>query len=360
MPDIRPYLERLDSLLGPERTAEVLERHRRICTLHPVDRPPLVINVSDVPDWPRYDIDLAFNDRDMMLLNELRPIYGGALVGDDRLNTVRANLGVGIVASLFGCAIRLTHDAMPWVDALDDAEAIRRIVRAGVPDLEGGLWPRVAEYQDYFRARLGEYPNLRQGVRLSMCDMQGPFSIAHLVWGHNIYYAVVDEPELVAQFMEVVTETYLRFIAQERAAAQADAEFTEFIDMLAPGKVLIREDSATNLSAAMYERFCLPYVQRTLDAFPGSVHYCGAGHQFFDQVAACTNLLGMNFGNPERQDPACIRSLIDRGIVVFGWNLWPLDERLSSAPTGLSIGVSVRTVDEGKRLREAALAQAVP
>jgi uroporphyrinogen-III decarboxylase len=313
-----------------------------------VDRIPLAFLVDAPPSWERFRIDEAFRVPDLMLINELRPIYASALVGDDRTHTVRANFGVGILPSLFGCEIKLTYDAMPWVESLNDREAIRRIVKAGPPDTRGGLWPRVEECQQYFVARIGEYSNLSKCVSLSMCDMQGPFSIAHLVWGNDIYYAVVDEPALVTAFLEVVTDTYIRFIAQERVTAGADEDFTEFLNVLVPGKVLIREDSATNLSPHMYETFCLPYIQRTLDVLPGGIHYCGKGHQFFDLVRACRNLTSMNFGNPELQDVARIRDLIDARIAVVSWNGWPLARDLENVKTGLSIGVSVGTVDEAK------------
>jgi len=357
MIDIRPWLDKLDGALDPAHAAAADDRQCRACTFQPVDRLPLVIGVGDVPGWPRHEIDRAFYDRDLMLMNELRPIYASALIGDNRANTIRANFGVGIIASLFGCGIRLTHDAMPWVDALGDVDAIRRIVRSGPPDMHGGLWPRIAECQDYFHVRLAEYPNLRRCVRLSMCDMQGPFSIAHEVWGNGIWYAAADEPELVDAFMEVVTETYLRFIEQERVAAGAAEDFTEFISALMPGKVMIREDSAINLSPAMYERFCRPYIQRVLDQWPGGIHYCGAGHQIFGMVAEYRNLLAMNFGNASMQRPELVRSrLVDRGIAVVGWNDWPPADAIASAPTGVSLETSVEALDDGRRLWESFLA----
>ena len=348
--DLEPFLERADSVLDPARSREVYARQRNACRFGEPGTLPIAFVVDDLPGWKRFRIDEAFGNPDLMLANELRSVYGSALVGDDRIGTLRANFGVGILPSLFGCAIRLTFDAMPWVESFDSRDAIKKIVANGVPDLRGGLWPKVDEFQNYALSRIKDYPSLHSSVRLSMCDMQGPFSIAHLVWGNDIYYAVVDEPSLVSDFLEVVTETYVQFIRQEREATSADEDFTEFLNVLVPGKVLIREDSATNLSPAMYKRYCLPYIQKTLNVFPGGVHYCGAGHQFFDLVTACDNLTCVNFGNPELQYPEKVKALIDRRIAVIGWGVWPLDPLLASERTGLTLGVPVPGVEEGTRI----------
>ncbi|HPC45048.1 MAG TPA: uroporphyrinogen decarboxylase family protein [Candidatus Latescibacteria bacterium] len=350
--NIEPYLMRLNDVFDPERSSKSVERQKNVCLFRKSDRLPVAFVLDEVPGWERIRLDEAYACPELMLLNELRPIYGSALVGDDRANTIRANFGVGILPSLFGCEIKLTYDAMPWVEPLNNREAIAKIVSAGAPDLRGGLWARIEEFQEFAIAQLADFPALRSGIRLSMCDMQGPFSIAHLVWGNDIYYAVVDDPDLVRDFLELVTDVYIRFVRQEREATKADDEFTEFLNVLVPGKILIREDSATNLSPAMYEEFCLPYIQKTLDAFPGGVHYCGAGHQFFELVAGCRNLTAMNFGNPEMQRPERVRSLAARGIAVVGWGLWPLDHPLDELETGISLGISVHDVDEGKRIME--------
>ena len=41
--------------------------------------------------------------------------------------------------------------------------------------------------------------------------------ICELMWGEDLFYAMYDEPELVAAVMQLITDTYMRFMERWQA-----------------------------------------------------------------------------------------------------------------------------------------------
>lgn len=65
------------------------------------------------------------------------------------------------------------------------------------------------------------------------------------------------------------------------------------------GKVVIRNDSAVNISKEMYLEFVQPYDERILKEFgSGSIHYCGRGDQWIFEMMETEGMEVMNFGHP--------------------------------------------------------------
>jgi len=295
--DLLAYLE---DKLDPQHLDRVLQRQREALRFGRPDSLPLRV------DWPcatfpRFPYAEAFADMEKMLANELCGLCASAECQDDAWPMIRANYGVGTLASLFGTTCRILGDQLPWVDSLNDTDKIRRLIDQGIPDMGSGLGQRVLDTQAFYLERLAAWPKCRSLIKFYHPDLQGPFDTAHLVWGTEIYYALTDEPELVHAFMNLVTETYIQYM--RAAKDMIDDEFTGGLvghwGSVYRGHVVLRNDTAVNLSREQYETFVRPYDQRILDAFGGgSIHYCGRADQWVFQMMASRNLGAMNFGQP--------------------------------------------------------------
>ncbi|MCL6629699.1 MAG: hypothetical protein K6U00_08885 [Armatimonadetes bacterium] len=316
--DLDARLELLDSLIDPHhvRCAEKLQE--AAFSYEEIDRLPM-INPTIVDGWQTFPYSEAFQDPEKMLVNELASVYMGAKLRDDRIYTIRANYGVGTMASMFGCKIVLTMNNMPWCKPLSERELLEALDH-GVPEMDAGLAKKVLDTEQFYLEKLSEYPNLREAIHVYVCDTQGPFDTAHLIMGHRIYTEIYDNPGLVHRLLDVVTETYIQFTHTQKAIIGEGNDWSYHSTARVKGGVRICEDSATNLSPASYLEFCRPYNERILNEFGGWIHYCGRGYQIFPHVISTPGLSGINFGNPELQDLRVVYNEASvRKIGIIGW-----------------------------------------
>lgn len=313
-------LKKLNELVDPDHVAQAEKRMYAAVSYEPVDRLPAVVHCP-VEGWPVSCYRDTFHDMEKMLLNELNQVWVGAHIRDDRMYTVRANYGVGTIASMFGCEIALTDDnAMPWAFHLSDEE-LDRVLDVGEVDIEAGLGGRALETERYYLEALSEYENLAKAVRVFVCDTQGPFDTAHLVMGHKVYTEVYDNPERVHRLLDMVTDAYTRFTrAQQQIIGENDGS-SFHSSLKVRGATRVCDDSSINLSAGLYREFSRRYNERVLTELGGGwVHYCGSGKQILPEVLSTEGVTGINFGNPELQDIASVyQSASEKSVAVLGW-----------------------------------------
>ncbi len=192
---------------------------------------------------------------------------------------------------------------MPWVEPLEGgADAMRRLLDHPLPTLDAGLLPRVLDQYAYFRMALAPYPACRAAFQLTLPDLQGPFSTAELLWGSGIYVALVDEPELVAAVMMRVVE--VMELVLPRLEREVRGELGSGLQNQhgsgVGGRILVRNDSAVNVSPAHYRRFILPADPRLAEAL-GSVgiHFCGNGSHHVPAMLSIPGLRSFDLGQPE-------------------------------------------------------------
>jgi len=320
VPDLHDRLAELDSIVDPAHARRCERLFEDAVSFREVANLPR-LNPSAVEGWPTYPYSEAFYDMEKMLVNELAGVYVGAKLRDDRVYTIRANYGVGTIASIFGCKISLTMNNMPWCEALP-YEALPEVLDAGVPDLSSGLGSRVFETERFYKETLSKYPNLREAVHIFVCDTQGPLDIAHLVMGHRIYTEFYDDPDLVHRLLDAVTETYIRFTKAQKETIGEGNDWHFHSQMKIRGSVRMCEDTPTNLSPDTYLEFCRPYNEGVLRELGGGwIHFCGSGHQVLPHMLATPGLTGINLGNPERHD---LRKLHDeassRQVAILAWS----------------------------------------
>ncbi len=279
--------------------------------------------ISPAFEWPRVSVNAALHDPDAMLLQQYGACSQALAAGSGALLNVRCNYGTCIVPSFFGAELFEMDeelDTLPTSRPLDDPSAIQRILDAGVPDIHRGygsqVWPMAERFLELGRA----YPKIGQYVQIYHPDFQGPLDICELLWGSTIFYALYDQPERVKALLESVTQTYIALMRAWIKIVPFRAEGNTHWGLFHRGSLMLRDDSAMNLSRAMFDEFVRPYDQRLLDEFGGgAIHFCGKGQHFIASLAQMRGVYAVNLSQPELNRMETIyANTVDRGIQLIG------------------------------------------
>lgn len=272
---------------------------------------------------PEININDAVADYDLMLQSQLC-VVSRALASETGVLCLRANYGTGILSSVFGAEIFIMpyeNNILPTTRALNDTEKIREIVERGMPDLETGFGKKVFEMGEIFFDVLSKYPKISKYVSVYHPDLQGPLDIAELLWGGEMFYAMYDEPELVHALFTLITDTYIAFMERWNRRFPPAPDMNAHWSLYFRGDVLIRNDSAMNLSPDFYDEFSVPYDQRLLEHFNGgAVHFCGRGDHYIESLAKMNKLYAVNLSQPHYNDMEKIyRATVDRGVKLLAF-----------------------------------------
>jgi hypothetical protein len=305
-----------------------------------VERTPCLLLDLRPPEWPLFPYGETLDNPEKMLWNELLQVYTGVQLRDDRMLAVRPHFGAGTVASLFGARILRMGDAIPWVEPLHSNDAIRDLVARGLPDVHAGFGGRVLETLMLYRDYLNEYP----GIRIFLCDTQGPLDTALLLWGSGLYVAMREDSALVHALLNVVTETTIAFTHLQKQIAGEPLDQAWHFWYRVPGGVRVVDDVAMNISPEMYAEFGRPYNERILAAFGGGyMHYCGHLLKTHESRLATRGLRGIEMGfDNHRRSPLYTLERIwhtaSRRHVAILWIEEELPAALPAIPTGLVYG----------------------
>ncbi|NOZ20249.1 MAG: hypothetical protein GXP25_04085, partial [Planctomycetes bacterium] len=292
----------------PDRLAQGRERQARVWRNEAPDAVPVISGGGAVPEkekYPHYTKAEQFDDKEKMLVEHLWGVISLARGSSDAQLAIRPNLGVGFIPSLFGMETKFVQeDQMPWIIGHLSKE---ELAEAEVPDVRNaGLMPKCLEMIAYFKEKLDGK------AHVYLADTQGPFDIAHLIRGHDIYTDIYDDPDFVHHLLALCTETYIEVskVMKEAIGEPLDSGY-HATGYMGNGGVRLCDDSAINVSGDTYREFIQPYVQRALEPFGGGwYHFCGRGHQILDAIIETDGVRGINFGNPEMYDYADILSRV--------------------------------------------------
>lgn len=332
--DTMRCLERVETAIDPIHLAGTRRLWADCRHYRPIPHLPVVVHCPP-PDWPQSSMDEIQTDMEKMLVSELSWIYASGLITDDRLPTIRANYGTGILPSLFGCELkRFERDILPAALPLHDTDRIRALVDAGVPDLRGGLGGRVLDTVSFYVEALAPYPKLREWIKIDLADTQGPLDAAEIIWGSEIFMQMYEEPELVHAFLDLVTDTMAAFTRAHQAV-----DGLPFDSPTNPlGRVCIREDVGVMISGAMYDEFCKPRTRRLLDEFGGSIHWCGDAKAWWHSLMTLRNLHAVNPYQGEFYDPVEMHQACrEAGVMIWQWTTGLTPGQRARIPTGFSL-----------------------
>jgi hypothetical protein len=138
----------------------------------------------------------------------------------------------------------------------------KKLISRGVPDLKNGLGAKTLEMGRHFKKVLDAYPKMGRFVRPYHPDLQGPLDVCEMLLSSEIFYALVDEPEVIKSMLEIVTETFIRFMQAWEAIFPPQSDFGVHWQMMHRGRFMLRNDCVLNLSPAMLDEFSQPYDDR--------------------------------------------------------------------------------------------------
>ena len=280
---------------------------------------------SPAVNWPEVSINAGLKDHDAMALQQYGMCSAQLARGGGMLMNVRSNYGTSIIPLLFGVELFVMDEALntlPTSWPFNDVDAIRRIIDAGVPDVRQKYMARVLEMAEVYAEIATRYQNIGTYIQIYHPDLQGPMDIAEVVWGSSLFYALYDQPDLVEAMLEIVTETYIRCMRAWTDIVPFREEGNAHWGLYHRGNLMLRDDSAMNVSLDMFNEFIRPYDQRLLDTFGGgAIHFCGRGEHYAPALADMDHLYAINLSQPEYNNMETIYThIVDNGIKVIGLN----------------------------------------
>lgn len=275
-------------------------------------------------EWPQIMINDALEDMELMLLRELAAESAKLGGGSGELMNIRCNFGTGCLSSLFGAEIfymdRELNTLPTTIPLADGTEGIRKLLSEGAPEFDRGFTPNVFGVAAYYREKLKDYPKICEYVRLYHPDLQGPIDVAELLWGSAMFIEFYDNPQMVKDFLALITETYSRYMRRW------DDLFPPLNDRLRShwglghrGNIVLRNDSVMNLSPEIYEEFICPHDRKLLEMFGGGlVHFCGRGDHYIDILTGIPELTGIQLSQPQCNHMEKIfQHTVDRGLPLY-------------------------------------------
>ncbi len=250
-------------------------------------------------------INDAIDDSDLMLARELEDLSHRLSKPSAALG-IRANYGTGIITSLFGAeifAMPKETSTLPTTRPIANEAKIKEIAERGVPKLTTGFGGRVLSFAEMCCEIFGKYPKIKKYVSIYHPDLQGTLDAADLLWGTDIFYAMYDDPELVHALLRTVTDTYIAFMDKWYGIIPKSQGLSVHWRVMHPGNLMIRLDSAMNLSCDFYEKYSKPYDKELFDRFGGGcLHFCGRGDHFIASACELQGLFGFNMSQPHLND----------------------------------------------------------
>ena len=285
-------------------------------------------------EWPDVRVNETLDDFELMALQQFRNC-SAALEGGGGLMCVRSNYGTGILPSLFGAEVFIMPeetDTLPTTRPLVGVEKIEALLDAGVPDLTASLGGRALEMGERFVEIAAKYPKIGKYVHVYHPDTQGPMDVVEMLWGSRLFIDLVDKPDLVKALLDLVTETYIRYLRKWEAVIPFEDGRQAHWSLMHKGTIMLRDDSAMNLSPAMFDEFVRPYDQRLLDEFGGgAIHFCGRGDHYIESMCQMRGVHAIAMSQPECNDMEVIyRNTVDRGIKLIAFPRWAAEEALAA------------------------------
>lgn len=298
-------LERLDGLVNLDHVAACEAMHDALAAGEAVAYLPCQIGMNAPEEWPTYSFTECWDDVEKNFVSALANAYCGALLRDDRLFSVRPEYGVVNIPELFGIPSLVTDEGRSMSEGLNDTAKLKALLAAGMPDIAGARAAKVDAWYGLAQDVLGQYEKLSQVMHLVVPDPQGPFDLACLVYGSEILTGIYDQPELVRELLELMTEAFIAYhkrykkiIGEPRDSAYHIAGLK-----LVRGGVRICDDSATLVSPSAYGEFVQPYNLRCFEPFDGGwLHYCGNGNHLLPQMLEMAPVHYLHLGNPDDHD----------------------------------------------------------
>ena len=360
-------LAQLEETVDLDEQAAIDGLHQRALGWEPVGRLPLVLAYPLPEDsaYEPYPHGEALDDPAKMLYNELVHAFGTSAVhhpsvGDDLPATIRANMGTGIVASLFGGRIQRMGDDPPWVEPLQSKDAYAAIIERDPRDYAQGWCPTVIERYRYYRETLADYSRLAGLVRLVLPDLQGPLDTVELLVGSRVYIDLYEGPEQVYGALEAVAVAQVglaKLLTEQTNDGPVGMSHQHATAVR--GNILIRNDSSILVSAKMYRELVAPHDGHVLTEMGGGgIHSCGRMEHLAAAYLSLPGIQCIDLGQPEMNDLDAIYGKAEAAQVSLVRVDLPAEQIASGEvmrrfPTGVSLFHQADTLAQAQEIMRA-------
>ncbi|MCX6132164.1 MAG: hypothetical protein NTU47_00010 [Ignavibacteriales bacterium] len=327
---IEEYLNDLESRIDSRSEDSLLSEWKAFCdgaSDADIFIPQRDRKIPPTIDWPDISINAAFENYELMALHQLKLCSDAIANGTGQLLNVRCNYGTGILPSLFEAEMFMMDDALntlPTTRPMRGGEAdLRSLPDKGIPNLHNGLGARVFEMADWYHSWMNSYPKIRRYVSIYHPDLQGPMDVCELLYGSDLVTALIEQPVFIHQLLDFITQTYIAFLNEWNKLVPPGDGYATHWSMMHKGQIMLRDDSAMNLSPEMFEEFIRPYDQLLLTTFGGgAIHFCGKGDHFIPMLSGMEKIYAIHMAQPEHNDPEVIfRNTVDKNIRILGLKL---------------------------------------
>ena len=316
---IKTYLDDIESRID-ERAEDEIQAYLSAWSRHEAgsqDRPRGRKAAPSRLDWPAVNINDAIADDDQMLLSEFGRVNQRLSRDGSIPLRVRCNYGVGNVASAFGAQLFVMpreSNTLPNVTKLGEDKCIE-LIDQPLPGLHAGNFRDIYRVGRLYREIADTYPKIGKYVHVEQPDLQGPMDNLELLWGSELFYALYDLPDEIhalldklASYIKLQIDGWLELFPENRGRSN-------YFRYVEGGSLVLRDDSAMNLSPEMFSEFIAPYDGRLLKKYGGLIHFCGRGDHFIGRMTAMEGLSGVNMSQPHLNDMEKVfASTVDKGV----------------------------------------------
>jgi uroporphyrinogen-III decarboxylase len=318
---------RIASRVDREKVERARHRHAAVMDGRKTDYLPIVVEAAlpELAGMPTFDWNERFHEPDKSLCEQLKTVLVRASADGDAMLSVRPDLGTINCQSVFGVKFAVPEHTRTVVTEYASKEAI---LEFAVPeDISGqGVMPRMVEHLQHHMAVLRRF-GLSDVVSVYHCDQQGPFDIAAMTRGHDIFLDMYEDPDFVHSLMEKCTDVYMKV---SRLCKKLNGENDGAGDAsgvwMSRGAVRMCGDSDILVSADLYRQFIQPYQAKAFRELGGGwLHYCGGepgyskaeGLHLHEAYSEIEGLKGLNW-TTAGDWASEIRKLRKLGLVYIG------------------------------------------
>lgn len=366
-PELQRLLEHLERILDPVHQNRIAELYKRTLDWQPVERLPLVLSYPLPADlaFKPYPVREVLENAEKMLYNELVHAFDSSiacrnLLDDDMPCTIRGNFGTVVMASMFGANIEQVDDNLPWVRPFDAADAFEQILDCDPCDFSMGWCPQVVDTYKFYNDVLSDYPTVQKSVIVVLPDLQGPLDTAEQLRGSAIYEDFYRNQDALRKVMCNISRAQSGFAKQlQPFLSDGPNGYSHQHMAMIPGRILIRNDCAINLSPRMYREQVAPHDAFVLEALGGGgIHCCGRFQHLVEEFLALPDIKCIDFGQPELNDIDALYNLAaQKGIPLVRIRAGEqelVDGRvLAKFPTGITLVHHTESLEKAQRIMKA-------
>jgi hypothetical protein len=369
--------ERIARRADARRIAAARRRHADVMAGRETDYLPMIFAAGapeEAAAWPGFGWDERFYDPAKSLFMQLKEMVLPRVCGEsDYVPGVRADLGTINCQTVFGARWRVTGENRSVITHYVPKETLA--AWEAPDDVSGlGVMPRVVEHMEHHVDALRRR-GLGGVVDVFHCDQQGPFDIAAMTRGHDIFVDLYEDGDFVHHLMRMCVEVYVAATRLcKRIAGEAVGGAGNAVGVwMEAGAVRMCGDSDILVSEAMFREFIQPYHRQALEELGGGwLHYCGGwegtgraeGLHLHEAYAEIPLLRGLNW-TTGRDWLGEMKKLARLGVVHVGTLPRPRPEPLEAyfrralSPYGGRSGLLFGAMGEGPWLWEGEEARAM-